>query len=128
MASLPTQTPELPMFTPGSRYRMWVVDQGQEDPIVVVVAIDDEDETTWFDEADAILATLEFGEVEPNPVRRLPSGSIELDVFDGISLQLPEEIVVVEPFAGFARIFPPNIGGGRTSSSSRGRSTPRASR
>lgn len=110
VANLPIEVPELPMFTPGSRYRLWVVDQGDEDPIVVMVAIDDEGETAWLDEADEILATVEFGEVEPNPVRRFPAGSIALDAFDGISLQLPEEVVVVEPFAGFARIFPPGVG------------------
>jgi len=109
-ANLPINTPELPMFTPGSRYRMWVVEQSQEDPIVVMVAIDDEEETEWFDVADGILATLEFGAVEPNPVRRVPAGSIDLDVFGGISLELREEAVVVEPFDGFARIFPPGIG------------------
>ena len=99
------------MFTPGSRYRLWVVDQGTEDPIVVIVAIDDADETAWFDHADAILSSLEFESVEPNPVRRPPAGVVELDVFAGIRLELPEETVVVEPFDGFARLIPPNIGG-----------------
>ena len=109
-ANLPVDTPELPMFTPGSHYRLWVVDQGQEDPIVVVVAIDDEDEREWFDEADDILATLAFGEIAPNPVRRVAAGALELDVFAGISLEPPDEVVVVEPFEGFARIFPPGVG------------------
>ena len=108
-ANLPRETPDLPMFTPGSRYRLWVVDQGQEDPIVVVVAIDD-DEAGWFDEADGILATLEFGPVERNPLRRIPAGQVELDTFDGISLELSEETVVVEPFEHSARIFVPGIG------------------
>ena len=103
--------PDLPVFTAGSRYRMGVVDQGQEDPIVVVVAIDDDDEAGWFDEADTILSSLTFESIEPNPVRRPPAGAAELAVFDGISLDLPEGSVVVEPFDGFARIFPPNIGG-----------------
>lgn len=105
------QQPDRPLFTPGSRYRLVVVDQGQEDPIVVVVAIDDEDEAAWFDEADAILSSLVFESIEPNPVRRMPPGAAVLAVFDGISVDLPEAVVIVEPFDGFARIFPPNLGG-----------------
>lgn len=108
---MPPDTSRVPMFTPGSEYRLWVVDQGPEDPIVVTVAIDNEDETAWFDEAEDILATLRFGEVEPNPARRVPPGPIDLDVFGGISLDLSSETIVVEPFVGFARLFAPDVGG-----------------
>ncbi|GEM_PF-1242640 len=102
---------DLLIFTPGSHYRVWVVDQADQDPVLVVVAIDDHDEAAWFDEADDILASLVFESIEPNPVRRAPAGAVELAVFDGISLDLPEEVVVVEPFDGFARILPQDIGG-----------------
>jgi len=44
-AAHPIRQPRFAMFTPGSRYRLWVVDQRSEDPIVVTVAIDDADES-----------------------------------------------------------------------------------
>ncbi len=110
-AGKPQADPDLPMFTPGSRYRLWVVDQGAEDPIVVIVAIDDDDETEWFDRADAILSSLEFASIEPNPVRRAPAGPTDLAVFDRIRVELPDEIAVVEPHDGFARLLLPSLGG-----------------
>ncbi|MDW3179979.1 MAG: hypothetical protein R8J94_21500 [Acidimicrobiia bacterium] len=100
-----------PVFNEGSLYRLGVVDQGPEDPIVVVVAIDDVAEAAWFDEADALLSSLSFEAIEPNPVKRALAGLAELAVFDGVLLDLPEAVVIVEPFGGFARIFPPQIGG-----------------
>ncbi|MGI9606542.1 MAG: hypothetical protein ACR2P0_10430 [Acidimicrobiales bacterium] len=111
VAGDPLADPDLPVFTSGSRYQMWVVDQGEEDPIVVIVAIDDDDDIAWLDEADGILDSLEFESIAANPVRRATAGTTALAVFDGISVELFEETVVVEPFDGFARMLPPNIGG-----------------
>jgi hypothetical protein len=107
----PEERPDRPIFSLGSAYQLWVVDQGEEDPVVVTVAVDDPDETAWFDDAAAILATLEFDSVQPSPVRQAAAGPAELDVFGGITLLAPEEIVIVEPFDRFARIFPADIGG-----------------
>lgn len=104
-------TPNQPIFTEGSSYRVWVVDQGEEEPIVVVAAIDDESLTPWFDEADLILATVKFETTEPSPVLRAAAGPVELDVFGGISIDLPEDVMIVEPFEGFARFIPTDIAG-----------------
>lgn len=103
--------PRLPMFTPGSRYQMWVLDQGQEDPIVVTVSIDDDNERAWFDQAELLLSTIDFKPTEANPVRQVGAGSVELDVFGGVVLEMPEEVVLVEPFEGLARVLPGSVDG-----------------
>lgn len=106
----PLAVRDLPMFTPGSNYRLWIVDQAAEDPLVVIVAVGDGD-LAWFDEAEAILSSVEFGSIEPNPVRRLPAGVTDLEVFDGIRVELTEDVTVVEPYDGFARLIPPERAG-----------------
>lgn len=103
--------PDHPYFTSGSQYRLWVVDQDEQDPIVVIVAIDDDGDTAFFDRADALLSSLKFESIKPNPVTRPPAGPSELTVFGGISLELPQEVVVIEPYVGFARLMPPGIAG-----------------
>ncbi|MEM7285836.1 MAG: hypothetical protein AAF480_05755 [Actinomycetota bacterium] len=101
----------LPVFTAGSSYRVWVVDQGEEDPILVTVAVEDGADSAWFDEADNILASLSFGPIEPNPVRPDRAGSVEIDAFGGLSVELPDEATVVEPHQGFARLIPSGLTG-----------------
>ncbi len=103
--------PGLPMFTPGSTYRLWVVDQGAEDPIVITIAADRDTDPTWFDTAETLLASLEFEAIEPNPVQRGTSGPVEIDAFDGLRLTVPSEATVVQPYPGFARIAPQDVSG-----------------
>ena len=100
----------VPVFTPGSRYRMFVVDQGAEDPIVVIVAIDDADDS-WPSKADALLSSLEFDTTEPNPVRSVDGGAVELDAFGGITVEVGAGAVVVEPYDGLARLVPVDLEG-----------------
>ena len=102
--------PGLPIFTPGSTYRLWVVDQGDQDPIVVTVAVGQGGDLAWFDTADTILDSVDFEAIEPNPVQQRPAGPVEVDAFDGIRLELPDEATVVEPYGGFARIIPEGFG------------------
>lgn len=84
----------------GSLYRVWAVDQGDEDPIFVTVAVLGEDNNEWFDRAEAVLATLAFGETEANPVRQLPAGPSELDALGGVELSFPEEQVAFQLWNG----------------------------
>lgn len=51
----------------GSKYRIWVVEQDGEAPLAVIVAIVDELHSGWFDVADELLSTIEFGDIAPNP-------------------------------------------------------------
>lgn len=103
--------PGLPIFTPGSTYRLWVVDQGDQDPIVVTVAADANTTSTWFDTAATILGSLHFGAIEPNPVRRAAVGPVDIDAFDGMRVVIPEGTTVIQPYEGFARIAPQSLGG-----------------
>ena len=84
----------------GSLYRVWAVDQGDEDPIFVTVAVQSEDDIEWFDRAEAVLDTLAFGGTEANPVQRLPSGSSELDALGGVAVSFPDEQVVFQVWNG----------------------------
>jgi hypothetical protein len=99
-----------PVFTSGSRYEMFVVDQGREDPIVVIVGMDRDDEA-WQSTADALLSSLEFEPTEPNPVRIGAAGTVDLDAFGGISIEIDDGATVAEPYDGFARLIPPDLEG-----------------
>lgn len=94
-----------PLFNAGSSYQLWVVEQGEEDPIVVTAAIDQNGNRQWFEQAETILNTIEFGAVAPNPVRSEQAGSVELAVFDGIRFDLNDDVLIVEPYSGFARVL-----------------------
>lgn len=83
-------------LSPGSLYRVWVVDQGGEDPIVVTAGIQTEDDIVWFDRAEELLSTLAFGEVETNPVRRLPAGPTDLPALGGIEIAFAQEQTVFQ--------------------------------
>lgn len=84
----------------GSLYRVWAVDQGDEDPIFIRVGVQSEDDIEWFDRAEDVLGTLAFGDAEANPVRRLPAGSSELDALGGVELSFPDEQVVFQAWNG----------------------------
>ncbi len=44
----------------GQTKRMWVIDQGEDDPIAVVASVERRNDTDWLDTAEAFLATLAF--------------------------------------------------------------------
>ena len=89
----------------GSKYRIWMVDQGDQDPLAVVVGVNREADIDWFDTADDFLATLAFDAVGPNPVFEA-DGSVELSFLGGIRTELVEPAIVVEESGGFGSIGP----------------------
>ncbi|MBT8241840.1 MAG: hypothetical protein KJN63_11495, partial [Acidimicrobiia bacterium] len=90
----------------GDEYQIWIVEQGNEDPLAVIVAIDREEESEWFDTAEAILSTLAFGDVAPNPILDLPPGPVELPFLGGIQIELPEGAFAIRDPQSFDRIVP----------------------
>jgi len=54
-------------FEPGFRERVYWVDQGDQPPVVIIegTRIDD---PSFEEQADALLATLAFGDTQPNPI------------------------------------------------------------
>lgn len=49
-------------------FGVWYVDQGDEDPFVMVLETNVDDHVSWFTRADRILESVQFSETEPNPV------------------------------------------------------------
>lgn len=87
----------------GSQYRVWVVDQGDHDPLVVVAAIDRASDIGWFDAVDALVGSLAFGSVGPNPILDSSATTSELPFLGGIRVELDATAVVADP-AGFGRV------------------------
>lgn len=83
-------------LVPGSVYRIWVVEQGEYDPLAVIVAIDREADREWFDTADEIVSTVAFGQVGsepagPNPILAAGAGTVELPFLGGVVVDLPAD-------------------------------------
>ena len=89
---------------PDALYRIWFVDQDDEDPLVVIVAVDRESDLDWFDTADRILSSLAYGEVAPNPVLDALPGPAELPLLGGIRIEIPPETYALRDPAGFGRV------------------------
>lgn len=90
---------------PESLYRIWLVDQADEDPLAVVVAIDRAADRAWFEEAVDILSMLAFGETGANPVLRGASvGDADMDYLDGIRISFPPKALAIRDAAGFDRV------------------------
>lgn len=89
-------------FNPGSRYRIWMVEQGAEAPIVVVVATNDDDDA-WFETADDVLASVAFDDPQPSPIISVPAGPTELDLLDGIRLDFGLDATLV-PGRSYVRL------------------------
>lgn len=73
-----------------SVYRMWFVEQDDEDPILITAAINNDEDGEWFPRAEAILDTMAFGDVTPNLVTRLVDGTNQLPSLGGIEVTLPD--------------------------------------
>lgn len=76
----------------GAKYRVWVVEQGDEDPLAIIAGIARDEDAAWFERADAVLDTIAFGDVEPNPVQWLEPGTNQLHALGGVSATLPDNI------------------------------------
>ncbi len=96
----------------GSTYRVWHVDLGDPDPLLVIRGIDGPDEEAWFETSNAVLASVAFGEPTTNPVRELPAGRVDLELLGGLSLDLPDTRVIVQPRAGHGFVRFPTVQGG----------------
>jgi len=88
-------------LNPGSFYRIWIVDQGVESPLVVVVGINGEAQRDWFDAADQVLSTVAFGEVSPNPAELIEAGQADLTVLGGVSVKPQQRFVLHNESPGF---------------------------
>lgn len=84
---------------PGTINRVWVIDQADEDPIVLIVAVLGEETIDWFDRAEAVLDTLAFGDIEPTPITRLTNAPAELDILGGVEITPPTEQLLVETWS-----------------------------
>ncbi|MEZ5225955.1 MAG: hypothetical protein R2710_04585 [Acidimicrobiales bacterium] len=91
------------LFSREAIYRLWMVDQGDHDPLLVMVEIRGEADADWFDTADDVLATVAFDEPQPNPVIEI-QGPTELDLLGGISFVVDQPMVVERGSGGCGTI------------------------
>ena len=84
----------------GATYRIWMIDQDQQDPLYVIVAVSRDEDVAWFETANQVLATLAFGEPGKNPIEPLSAGANELEFLGGISVDLPTDLNAVYDPAG----------------------------
>lgn len=94
------------MLSPGSTYRVWFIDQGDEDPLAVIVGINRDSDADWFTTAEKLLTTLAFGDIRPNPVIAVAPGEVELPYLGGVRTELSEETIVFENGDRIGRVAP----------------------
>ena len=87
-------------LSPGSQYRVWVVDQLDEDPLVIIVGIQDPSAAAWFERADEVLQTVAFGEIAPNPIFQTRTEPTEIAALGGIEVTFPDERTFGERWRG----------------------------
>lgn len=51
----------------GALYRIWVVDQGNEAPLAIVLGVLHEGDLAWLDAFETMVSTIGFGDIAPNP-------------------------------------------------------------
>ncbi len=73
----------------GSVYRVWIVDQGDADPVLVSVGVDTTADVGWFATAEQLLQTVAFGEPGLSPGIALAEGTTKLPFLDGIRIETP---------------------------------------
>lgn len=104
-----TRSEAVPFFIvrTGEYYRMWLIDQGDEDPILVS-AHARADNPGWLDDrAEAFVAGLTLGDTAPHPVALIegnaweagapsvvPAGEATFPALGGVSMTLPAEYFV----------------------------------
>ena len=76
----------------GSSYRVWIVEQGNEDPLAIVAGIARDEDAAWFERSDAVMETVAFGDIAPNPAQWLEPGPSQLNVFGGVEVDLPDNL------------------------------------
>ncbi len=88
----------------GATYRIWFVEQGDEEPLAVIAGIEGPADSGWFDTVEDIASSLGFGSIAPNPIASVPAGQAELPLLGGIRIELREETVVSQVLEGFGRV------------------------
>lgn len=76
----------------GASYRVWIAEQEGEDPLMIVAGIARDRDESWFARAAAVMDTIAFGEIEPNPVQPLLVGTNQLNALGGIEVDLPDNL------------------------------------
>lgn len=88
---------------PGSTYRVWVIEQGSQDPLALIAAYRGPTQRDWFDTAGEVVATITFDQVGPNPVTVMGPGRVELPLLGGAAVELEEPTVLFEDGRGSYR-------------------------
>ena len=101
---------EIRALNKGASYRVWVIEQGDEDPIAIVDGIARGEDAPWYGRSDAVMDTLAFGDIAPNPVQTLVPGLDQLTAFGCVEISVPDNIA--ELTNGRSRLFHPWNGRG----------------
>ncbi len=106
-----TRTETVPFFIvrTGEYYRMWLIDQGDEEPILVSAHAPADDPEWLDDRAEALVAGLTLGDPAPHPVAPIegnaweaghpsvvPAGEATFPAMGGVTMTLPEEHFVIQ--------------------------------
>lgn len=90
-------------LNPGASYRLWVLDQGGDSPVLIHAAIRSDSGSAWFDTAEAVMSTVAFGPSEPNPIPAegdvwtmglpalVPAGTVEIPALGGVRFELAQD-------------------------------------
>ncbi len=70
----------------GAQSRVWIVEQGDEAPLLIVAGIARAEDVSWFARAESLLDTLAFGDVAPHPVRHIEPEGTEVVALGGIEV------------------------------------------
>lgn len=79
----------------GASYRVWIIEQGDEDPLLMLSGIARDEDAPWFERARAVMETIAFGEIAPNPAQWLESGTNQIDVLGGVEVNLPDNFAEI---------------------------------
>lgn len=94
-------------FSHNFTYRIWWIDQGAESPLVVSAATN-RPTGGWFDTAEAVMATVAFGDTAPNPIpadgdlwtigfsSEVPVGTIDIPALGGVRFEVAEETFLIQ--------------------------------
>ncbi|MFW2383716.1 MAG: hypothetical protein ACN4GZ_18340, partial [Acidimicrobiales bacterium] len=87
----------------GASYRVWIIDQADEDPLAIVDGIARDEDAPWYGRSDVVMDTIAFGEISPNPVQELVPGTSQLNVLGGVEVIIPDN--VAELTNGRSRVY-----------------------
>ena len=91
---------ELKALNPGATYRVWIIDQGEHEPLAIIAGIPSDDDVAWFDRADAVMATIAFGDQSPNLLEPVTGAEpTQLDMLGGVEVTFPDDRLLTEMWA-----------------------------